>query len=396
MNKRPLRVNDFFCGAGGMALGFKQAGWRLAGAWDFDKDAVESYGCNVSPRVKRMDITQMNADNIPLADAWAYGFPCVDISNSGQKAGMVKGQTRSGLFYEVMRLLAEVDAVDPERKPRVIMAENVKAVRKWLPEIEREYNAAGYRMYAQLQNSWPWGVPQKRERYFIVGVRDDIQQDFVFPDMPDEPVVSVSVILEPHVDAKYFVRDLASLKILERVGDAIKVKEATKAGFTFAYPGDVINVAHPNSKTRRGRVGRGVANTVMTNCEQMVVLDDLSVRYLTPREIARLQGFPDSYTFEVSEPKTYKQLGNAVTVPVAKAMAQALEAFLRSTEHALSDEQNDEAAFLESMASALKRAPSELEADRPEGVGERVQLSATLAEQWANRLRSIAKRLKTE
>ena len=106
LKENVVSVNDFFCGAGGMSLGFKNAGFRLSGAWDFDKWAVESYFENISPKVKQMDITQMNGDEVPYADVWTFGFPCQDISIAGKQAGMVKGKTRSGLFYEVMRLLS--------------------------------------------------------------------------------------------------------------------------------------------------------------------------------------------------------------------------------------------------------------------------------------------------
>ena len=93
-----LWVNDFFCGAGGMGLGFKQADFRLSGAWDFDKWAIQSYTENVSPKAKNLDVTEMTKDDVPYADVWTFGFPCQDVSYSGLRKGMVKGETRSGLF----------------------------------------------------------------------------------------------------------------------------------------------------------------------------------------------------------------------------------------------------------------------------------------------------------
>jgi DNA (cytosine-5)-methyltransferase 1 len=447
-----LRVNDFFCGAGGMGLGFKQAGYRLSGAWDFDKWAVESYGNNVSPKVKQADITLMKGEEIPYADVWTFGFPCQDLSVAGKQAGMIKGETRSGLFFEVMRLLEEVTD-----KPKVIMAENVKGLKKYLPELEEEYNRVGYRMYVTDQNkglfnSKYWGVPQNRERYFVVGVRNDIEKEFIFPYQQTDYVPKLSSILEENVDEKYYIDDEKAAKIIEQAREGLKVKQATKKGYDIAKPGDSINIAHPNSKTRRGRVGKQVAQTLMTSCEQVVVeplngvhacitpdrvdrrqngrrakpdeeemftltsqdrhgviepkinvvgmldmkgqenirrvydteglsptlttsegghrqpkilvvgeldinaiehnkrvydeegiaptcptgasthitkvLQNYRVRKLTPREYARLQGFPDDYEFLVSNSQLYKQFGNAVTVNVAKALAESIKEFL--------------------------------------------------------------------
>lgn len=216
MKENVVSVNDFFCGAGGMGLGFKYAGFQLAGAWDFDKYAVESYGNNVSPKVKQADITQMTWDEVPYADVWTFGFPCQDISVAGKQAGMVKGKTRSGLFYEVMRLLEETETHSPDRLPTVILAENVKAVKKYLPEIEKEYKARGYRMYATLYNSKYWGVPQNRERYFMIGVHESIQDEFVFPKEQTEYVPKLSGFLDVEVDEKYFIADEIAKEIIEQ------------------------------------------------------------------------------------------------------------------------------------------------------------------------------------
>jgi DNA (cytosine-5)-methyltransferase 1 len=403
-----LRVNDLFCGAGGMGLGFKQAGFRLAGAWDFDKWAVESYGHNVSPKVKQADITQMEWNELPYADVWTFGFPCQDISVAGKGAGMVKGETRSGLFYEVMRLLEETKKNDPNRLPKIILAENVKALKKYLPAIEEEYTERGYNMYYTLYNSKYWGVPQNRERYFVVGVHHSIEKEFTFAEQQTEFVPKLSSILETDVDEKYYIDDEKAIKIIEQAKEGLKVKQATKKGYDIAVEGDAINISHPNSTTRRGRVGKQVAQTLMTSCEQVVVektdlhgiiadpsqakregkhriysetsptlaardykeprltvigmldmkgqenirrvydteglsptlttsegghrqpkvVEGYRVRKLTSREYARLQGFPESFQFVVSNSQLYKQFGNAVTVNVSRAIAEQIKEFL--------------------------------------------------------------------
>ncbi|XJZ25979.1 DNA cytosine methyltransferase [Bacillota bacterium Lsc_1132] len=454
-----LTLNDFFCGAGGMGIGFQQAGFTIVGAWDFDKYAVESYKENVGDHVLQADISKMTWEDVPKADVWAFGFPCQDLSVAGKQAGMIKGQTRSGLFFEIMRLLEETRNQKPENLPSIIVAENVKALRKVLPVVKEEYEKQGYEMNETLYNSKYWGVPQNRERYFVAGLRNDINLEFKFLEQTTDNVPTLSSILETEVDEKYYMSDEKAAKIIEQAlkkleklgkvhatltpdrvekrqngrrakeeeeemftltaqdlhgviqsvwtdkddaayccdatyykgtapGDVGKsrrtqvieiqeepklemiglldtkgkeqirrvysptgisptltavqgggheakilepvlhVKEATKKGYAEADVGDSINISHPNSQTRRGRVGKQVAQTLMTSCEQVVVEEivppTFRVRKLTPREYARLQGFPDSFKFVVSNTQLYKQFGNAVTVNVAKAVATAI------------------------------------------------------------------------
>lgn len=350
-----LRVNDFFCGAGGMGLGFKQAGFRLAGAWDFDKWAVESYGNNVSPKVKQADITQMEWHELPYADVWTFGFPCQDLSVAGKQAGMIKEQTRSGLFYEVMRLLEETENNELNRLPSVILAENVKGLKKYLPELEAEYNDRGYRMYYTLYNSKYWGVPQNRERYFVVGVRSD--KPFEFPKQQTDYVPKLSSVLDDDVDEKFYIDDEKAKVILEKFN--VEGRESVSVPLKFlnrnqknlpnyAMCCDVSQtngVAEPKinvigrlemkgqDNIRRVYDTEGLSPTLTTSeggHRQPKVLEGYRVRKLTPREYARLQGFPDSFEFHVSNTQIYKQTGNAVTVPVAKAIAEAIKEYLET------------------------------------------------------------------
>lgn len=398
-----MKVNDFFCGAGGMGLGFKYAGFQLAGAWDSDKYAVESYSHNVSPIVKQVDITQMTWDEIPYADVWTFGFPCQDISVAGKKAGMVKGKTRSGLFYEVMRLLEETKTYNPDHLPKVILAENVKAVKKYLPEIEKEYNARGYRMYATLYNSKYWGVPQNRERYFIIGIHESIEEEFVFPEQQTDFIPKLSTILEKEVDEKYYIDDEKAKKVIEQAKRRVdlngihacitpdrvnkrqngrRAKAAEEEEMFTLTAQDRNGVIEPHLKQvgmldmkgyesiRRVYDPEGISPTLTTseggnrqpkvlvpisvvnqatefkdfadqsqcllardykgfgNQAMNAVIDGFRVRRLTPREYARLQGFPDSYKQVVSNTQFYKQMGNAVTVNVAQAIAAKIKEFL--------------------------------------------------------------------
>lgn len=304
-----ITVNDLFCGAGGMGLGFKNAGFIIQGAWDFDKYAVESYRHNVGDHVKQMDITKMVASDIPYADVWTFGFPCQDISIAGKQAGMVQGETRSGLFYEVMRLLDEV-----EQKPKIILAENVKGVKKYLPTIEEEYDKAGYKMYYTLYNSKYWGVPQNRERYFMLGVRKDLNKVFEFPKQQTDFVPKLSSILDTEVDEKYYLNKPFAFE--NRPNSNIIGMVEMKGNETVRRIYDTEQVG-PTLTTSEG------------GHRQPKILEDVRVRKLTPREYARLQGFDDSFEFVVSNTQLYKQFGNAVTVNVAEAIANQIKEFLR-------------------------------------------------------------------
>jgi DNA (cytosine-5)-methyltransferase 1 len=362
-----FRVNDLFCGAGGMGIGFRQAGFEIAGAWDFDKNAVSSYKHNVGEHAQQLDITKMAWDDMPRASVWTFGFPCQDLSKaSGSPKGLIKGE-RSRLFFEVMRLISETKENEVGRLPDIIMAENVRGLKPYLSILEEEYTKMGYKMYVTLYNSKFWGLSQNRERYFVVGVKDTINQKFRFPDEQKEFVPKLEYFLDKQVDGKYFVDDLKKMKIIEKfnfndeevlsspirylnrnqrnmpnyslcldVGrtngvyiPAYKVKQATKKGYDIALEGDAINFSHPNSKTRRGRVGKQVAQTLLTQNEQVVVTGD-TIREFTPREYARLQGFPEEYEIIVSDREAYKQFGNAVSVPVVRAIAERIKMFLLS------------------------------------------------------------------
>lgn len=320
-----MRVNDFFCGAGGMGMGFKNAGFRIVGAWDWLEHAVESYAQNVGKHVKQQDIKLLTGDEVPEAEVWTFGFPCQDLSRAGKMAGMIKGVTRSGMFFEIMRLLGEV-----ERKPEVIVAENVRDLKKVLPILEEEYKKAGYKVYVKLFNSKFWNVPQNRERYFCVGIREDFNQEFVFPEQGTEITTKLISILEDDVDEKLFKISENAMSLLSIHPEGLRVKQATKLGYDVAKIGDAINVAHPKSKTRRGRRGKQIAQTILTSPEQIVWLPDGRLRYLSSREAARCQGFPDSYEQVVSDKDFYFQMGNAVTINVAEVVANSIKEFLVS------------------------------------------------------------------
>lgn len=237
------RLNDFFCGCGGIGAGFLRAGFEIVGAWDFDKYAVETYRANIWPGVKQMDIKTMSISDIPKAEVWSFGFPCQDLSVAGLQAGMevtcsicgrswklntenkvcpdcgserFTAKNRSSLFFEIMRLLDEAYTTDPDKLPRILMAENVKALRPYLPILEEQYERRGYKATYTLFNSKYWGVPQNRERYFVIGVRKDIKQGFVFPREQHDFVPRLSSVLEENVEEKYYISDEKARTIINQ------------------------------------------------------------------------------------------------------------------------------------------------------------------------------------
>lgn len=401
-----LKLNDFFAGAGGMGLGFNNAGFEIVGAWDFDKYAVQSYAHNVGEHIIQADISKMTYEDVPQADVWTFGFPCQDLSIAGKQAGMIKGETRSGLFYEVMRLLEEVREHKQEELPKIIMAENVKALKKYLPVLAEEYDKAGYVMQQQLFNSKYWNVPQNRERYFVVGVRKDLKQKFIYPVQQTDFIPKLSSVLETDVDEKYYIDDLKATKIIEQAMQRSKTIEESSCiavrgrynengkvqqmaeprfdnltntltsvekdnmlleklpniemvGLLEAKGKDQVRRVYdpeglaptltavkgggheakiivagslkPDGSTRLGQRdevwdSRGIAGCLnATDYKQpRPILHKFRVRKLTPREYARLQGFPDSFEQVVSNSQFYKQMGNAVTVTVSQAIAEEI------------------------------------------------------------------------
>lgn len=300
----PYTVNDFFCGAGGFGLAFRYNGFTLKGAWDFDKYAVQSYAHNVDEKVEQADIKDMGAEDIPEADIWSFGFPCQNLSISGDRTGMLEGINASGLFYEIMRLLSET-----KQKPRLLIAENVKPVKHYFPVIEEEFQKQGYRMYYKLFNSKHYGVPQNRERYYIVGVRDDCDWYFKFSDAVFSPRVVLDDVLEDNIEDKFYLSEKA-----------------------MAYMSRLRN-GKPRWEHHTNKLG-GLAATLTANMYKgvpygVIRLSEDKARRLTPRECARLQGFPDAYEQVVSNTQFYKQMGNAVTVPVADSVAMMAYVHLR-------------------------------------------------------------------
>ena len=321
-----MKILSLFSGIGAFEKALDNLGveYELVNYCEIDKYASKSYAAihNVSEDMNLGDITKVNEKELPKdIDLVTYGFPCQDISLAGKQKGLFNddgSQTRSGLFFEALRIIEET-------QPRVAIAENVKNLvgKKFKPQFEIVLDAleqVGYNNYWQVLNAKDYGIPQNRERVFIVSIRKDIDTGlFRFPQgFPLK--LRLKDMLEDEVDEKYYLseqqinsiktssyvqntrriqekdycdtlcaRDWKDPKCVavepKRLGgyrqplvtvedDVAIVKEATKKGYAEAVEGDSINFEQPNSKTRRGRVGKQVAQTLTTSPQQGVVVNE--------------------------------------------------------------------------------------------------------------------------
>ena len=331
-----MKFLDFFSGIGGFRLGMEQNGHECVGHCEIDKFADKSYRSMHDVKEDKWyanDITTVEPGDLPDADCYCGGFPCQAFSIAGNRGGFE--DTRGTLFFEVMRI-ARI------RKPKYLFLENVKGLLshdggRTFGTIINAMGESGYDAEWQVCNSKNFGVPQNRERVFIIGHLRGTSRPKIFPVGKGNGETTLNGCQISNSSPREYgwhatcptlcARDYKDPKWVKEIVQLVRVKEATKKGYAEARVGDSINLALPDSETRRGRVGKGVANTLDTSCNQGVFNGD-RIRKLTPRECFRLQGFPDDYfdrAAEVnSDSQLYKQAGNSVTVNVIRAIAERL------------------------------------------------------------------------
>ena len=301
MNWDSFRFIDLFAGIGGIRLGFEAAGGHCVFSSEFDEDACKTYEANFHEHPKG-DITKIDAANIPDFDILLGGFPCQAFSIIGKKEGFAN-ETCGTLFFEIERILRE-------KRPPAFMLENVKNLQSHdggntYRVIKSHLQSLGYTVYESVLDSLDYGIPQKRERIFIVGFLNNVR--FRFP----EPVSfyerkTLADILETNVDKKYFVNPRIRQSRLERIKD----KNYPKPYISHENMAGSVT-PHPYSSCLRAGAS---ANYILINDE----------RRPTEREMLRLQGFPDSYKIVLPYGKVKKQCGNSVSVPVISAIAKEM------------------------------------------------------------------------
>ena len=408
LNNKLFSYVSLFAGIGGFDSALNKLGGQCVMASEIDKFAKQAYKAMYGTEPKG-DITKIKSKNIPNHDILTAGFPCQSFSVAGKRSGMAyvcsncsKEQTLSfndyadrnfvcsecgGIIEPVDGrglLFFEVARVARDKQPKALLLENVKGLvghnkGRTLDTIVKTLNDIGYTIDFEVLNTKYFNLPQNRERIFIVAFRDDLVEatgwseesrkgntvvpkgkrrlheygnvksfDFPFPE--NDTVTSHLIdVLETKVDEKYYLDEEKTMGFLKEFNGDIIVREATSKGYSIAKEGDSINISHPNSKTRRGRVGKQIANTLIASNIEQAVVESLPmdceipketslvvgnkkqkrVRKLMPLECWRLQGFSDQQhnaveQVGISDSQRYKQAGNAVSVPVIVAIAERM------------------------------------------------------------------------
>lgn len=320
-----LRFVDLFAGIGGIRLGFEQVfpDGETVFVSEQDFKAQETYRANFStPEVFAGDIMKVDVGDVPDFDVCLAGFPCQAFSIAGKRQGFndsYRGRSRGTLFAEVIRFCEA-------KQPKVIFCENVKGLvthdrGNTLRVIVGAFEEIGYEVHFEVLNSCDFGVPQNRERVFIVCFRQDVgDSGFVFPTGVGTGRVIRDVLDDAPVDAKYYLSDV----YLETLREHRRKQEAKGNGFGYVVR-DLDGVAGALVCGGMGRERNLIVDSrphslvPTTRIKGQVNRED--VRKLTPREWARLQGFPEGFVLPVSDTQLYRQLGNSVTVPVVAAVA---------------------------------------------------------------------------
>ena len=317
-----LKVASLFCGCGGTDVGllgdfdflgkhYESNGMEIVYANDIDDNACNIFKENFGITPDNRDIREVKSEEIPEFDILTGGFPCQSFSIIAQnpKCLGVKDE-RGKLFFEMCRILRE-------RQPKCFIAENVKGIltankKSAFPLIMKEFEESGYDVQYRILNSANYGVPQKRERVIIVGFRKDLNVNFSFPDVEIEDennFAPLKKVIEKKVDEKYFFSERA-------VAGMMKKRESMNKG-------RAQDINKPCNT-----VGAHLAK-VSLNSTDPVLMEDKRYRRFTPREVARIQSFPDDFELVGSEAAQYRALGNAIPPVmfwyVAKAVSGKLQ-----------------------------------------------------------------------
>lgn len=325
-----LKAIDLFAGIGGIRMGFDQAfGDSIETVFvsEWDEFAQKTYRANyMDMKPIAGDITKIEEKDVPEFDICLAGFPCQAFSLAGQRKGFsddYKGMSRGTLFFDVARICSH-------HKPKVIFCENVKGLTihdkgRTFKIITGTLEQMGYKVFHKVLNSKDFGVPQNRERIYIVAFREDVAPEkFSFP-APSGKKVTIRDIMEKEpVSVKYYLSDV----YIDTLKRHKARHEAKGNGFGYEIrPLDGIAGAIVCGGMGRERNliidDRLTDFTPVTHIKGNVNRD--GIRKMTPREWARLQGFPDSYILPLSDVHLYKQFGNSVTVPVIRAIAEEIK-----------------------------------------------------------------------
>lgn len=314
-----IRVASLFCGCGGMDLGvlggftflnkkYDQLPFDIVYAVDNDKYSAAIYNTNFEHKCEIKDVKELAFDEIPDHDILLGGFPCQSFSISAQNPPRLGYKDDRGkLFFEMINVLKA-------KRPRYFIAENVKGLisankGKAFPMIINEFKKAGYYIQYKVLNASEYGVPQKRERVFIIGFKNKTEHDsFSFPKpvtLKNKPKLAQVIQKDANKDPKWFFSQKA-------VDGMLRVREKMNKG-------RVQNLNEPCNT-----ISSHLAKVSLNGTDPVLMIDD-KYRRLTPREAANIQSFPNSFKLDVvSDNRQYKAIGNAVPPVLMWHVANAI------------------------------------------------------------------------
>ncbi|GAA7481331.1 DNA (cytosine-5-)-methyltransferase [Helicobacter pylori] len=307
-----MKVASLFSGIGGLDLGFIQNGFEIVWANDFDKYAVETYKANIGQNIVLGDI-EIEKDHICGHDILIGGFPCQPFSTLGSLQGFE--DKRGTLFFTICEIIKK-------HRPKIVVLENVKNLinhnkGESFKRILFELNELDYQVNYDILNTLDFGIPQQRNRVFIVALRKNsfTNLEFIFPaKIPCK--ISALDLLDKQVELKYFI----SQKMIKTI-----LGKGTKGYIVEPSIDTPIAKTLTATMHKCHRASQDNYYTDLKNWERYKDNNYSTIRRLTPNEARKLQGFPSNFKQVVSDTQSYKQFGNAVSVNVSFALAKAIK-----------------------------------------------------------------------
>lgn len=309
---KKYKLVSLFAGIGGIDLGFEYAGFECIWANDFDANACKTYRANVGPQIVEGDI-RLVKNQIPDHDILVGGFPCQPFSTLGKLQGFEDEQNRGTLFFEIKDIATKHDS-------KVIVLENVKNIvthnkGETFKRILRELDESGYYCNWSILNSQDYGVPQRRNRVFLVCFNKRYFKNVPF-EFPEKEVLNITTqdILDNDVEEKYFLTEKISHTILGKGTKGYIVEPTIDLPISKTLTA-TMHKMHRASQDNYVTDQRNYDKNVKDKSKR------IPIRKLTPNECRQLQGFPSDWVQVVADGAAYKQFGNAVTVNVAYKVA---------------------------------------------------------------------------
>jgi DNA (cytosine-5)-methyltransferase 1 len=328
---------SLFAGCGGLDLGFKQAGYNILWANDFDKDAQAVYKKNKLGKIDGRDILDIAASEIPDCEVITAGFPCQPFSNAGNRKGV--HDSRGMLYKECLKIIGE-------KMPKVIVFENVKGLlstkhidgRNLVDVIQEDLSTksgTGYNVKYKLLNASDYGVPQNRQRVVFVGIRKDLNKTFLYPAPQSKEGLTLRYVLDIPSDIPNQLDwefSPQAMEMVKRIPEGGSWKDIPYENLTerFQKIRDNMEKYHSPKFYRRFSLDEIIGTiTASAQPENCGIIHPTENRRYTIREIARIQTFPDDFVFSDDTLRDvvamYKVIGNAVPVKLAEVIARAIK-----------------------------------------------------------------------